>query len=169
MTKRARQREKAGRVTDSDGYKRNRVSESHRSTTASFEENPREGDLALIRQAVRERWPVRQEARGPLADMMTRIALDAEEETTNQIQAARTVLTMEAQNQKDEHLVFQQANKTPQLHLHAHAAVDPERCRARILKAIDCELAERGVSAEDGGSDNGQHHRGNGKAPPAAS
>ena len=163
MTKRAGIRQKSGRVTNEDGYKEARVSEKNWPTTAGMGE----GDSVLIRTAVEERWPVRKEARAPLADMLLRIALDNEQKADSKIQAARTVLTMEAQNQKDEHLIFQHENAQPQMHLHAHAAVDPEQCRTRILSAIDAEVQRRKLPPGDGPSDNGDssRHHGNGAGP----
>lgn len=161
MVKRARQHEKAGRFTNEDGYKEIRVSENHWPTTAGMGE----GDSVLIRKAVEERWPVRKEARGPLADMMTRIALDNTKETQEQIQAARTVLTMEAQNQKDEHLIFQHENAQPQLHV--HATVGPEQCRTEILQAIDAEIERRELPPADEAESNGDgRQRGNGDTSP---
>lgn len=162
MTKRAGIRQKAGRVTNFDGYKEARVSEKNWPTTAGMGE----GDSVLIRRAVEERWPVRKEAREPLANMLLSIALDKTKETQEQIQAARTVLTMEAQNQKDEHLIFQHENAQPQLHV--HASVDPEQCRTRILEAIDAEVERRKLPPGDEPSDNGRE-RGNGEAPSKAS
>lgn len=161
MTKRAGIRQKAGRVTNFDGYKEARVSEKNWPTTVGMGE----GDSVLIRKAVEERWPVRKEARGPLADMMTRIALDNTKETQEQIQAARTVLTMEAQNQKDEHLIFQHENAQPQLHV--HAAVDPEQCRTEILQAIDAEIERRQLPPGDEAEGNGDGRQaGNGDTAP---
>ena len=62
--------------------------------------------------------------------------------------------------------VQQQAG--PQTHLHAHSLIEPDDCRAVVLEAIDAEIAERDVSAEDSPSDNGRE-RGNGEAPSKAS
>jgi len=157
MTKRAGIRQKAGRVTNFDGYKEARVSEKNWPTTAGMGE----GDSVLIRTAVQERWPVRKDAREPLANMLLDIAENKLLEPAERIQAARTVLTMEAQNQKDEHLIFQHENAKPQLHL--HGTVDPEQCRARILEAIDAEVQRRLLPPGDGPSDNGRE-RGNGQA-----
>lgn len=165
MVKRARQHEKAGRFTNEDGYKVFRVSEDHWKTTAGMGE----GDSVLIRQAVEERWPIRKEAREPLANMLLSIALDNTKETQEQIQAARTVLTMEAQNQKDDHLIFQHENAQPQLHV--HAAVDPEQCRTRILAAVNAEIERRKLPPADGPSDNGDssRHHDNGSGSPKTS
>ncbi len=159
MTKRARKREKAGRVTDVDGYKtEKRASGSIRRTTASLGK----GDIPLIHTAVKKRWPVPRGRRKSLVDMLTDVALEESEESANKIQAARTVLTMEAQNQKDEHLIFQHENAQPQLHV--HAAVDPEQCRTDILAAIDAEVERRELPPGDEASDNGDstRHHGNG-------
>ena len=141
MTTRARQREQSGRVTDVDGYKTaKRASGSHnRRTTATIGE----GDIALINKAVEERWPVPMLRREPLVELLLDIAEDEKADTGERIQAARTVLTMEAQNQKDEHLIFQHENAQPQLHV--HAAVDPEQCRTQILEAIDAEVERRNL------------------------
>ena len=159
MVKRARQHEKAGRFTNDDGYKVFRVSENHWKTTAGMGE----GDVALIRTAVEERWPVNKERREPLANMLLAIALNPESKTDSQIQAARTVLTMEAQNQKDEHLIYQHENAKP--HLHVHAAVDPEQCRTDILAAIDAEVERRELPPADEAESNGDgRQRGNGQA-----
>ncbi len=133
------------------------MSEKNWPTTAGMGE----GDIALIHKAVEERWPVRKDAREPLANMLLSIALDPESKTDSQIQAARTVLTMEAQNQKDEHLIYQHENAQPQLHV--HAAVDPEQCRTDILAAIDAEVERRKLPPGDEASDNGRE-RGNGEA-----
>ena len=159
MVKRARQHEKAGRFTNEDGYKVFRVSENHWKTTAGMGE----GDSVTIRKAVEERWPVRKEAREPLADMLLRIALDNEQKADSKIQAARTVLTMEAQNQKDEHLIYQHENAQPQLHV--HTAVDPEQCRTEILQAIDAEIERRELPPADEAEGNGRQ-RGNGDTAP---
>jgi len=160
MTKRARQREKAGRVTDVDGYKtEKRASGSIRRTTASLGK----GDIPLIHTAVKKRWPVRRGRRKSLVDMLTDVALDKLEESANKIRAARTVLTMEAQNQKDEHLIFQHEHAKTQLHV--HATVDPEQCRTRILAAIDAEIERRKLPAGDGSDGNGRKRAGG--APPA--
>ena len=165
MHKRGRKLQKAGRITDIDGYKTaKRASGSTRRTVAGLGK----GDVPLIHIAVRKRWPVPRGRRKSLVKMLTDVALDGSEETANKIQAARTVLTMEAQNQKDEHLIFQHENAQPQLHV--HAAVDPEQCRTRILTAVNAEIERRKLPPGDGPSDNGDgRERGNGKAPPAAS
>ena len=159
MTKRAGIRHKAGRVTNLDGYKEARVSEKNWPTTAGMGE----GDIALIHEAVEQRWPVDKERREPLADMLLDIALDKEAKTDSKIQAARTVLTMEAQNQKDEHVIFQHENAKPELHV--HAAVNPEQCRTDILAAIDAEVERRELPPADEAESNGDgRQRGNGQA-----
>ena len=119
----------------------------------------------MIRKAVEERWPVRKEAREPLADMLLDIAMDNKQKADSKIQAARTVLTMEAQNQKDQHLIFQHENAQPQLHV--HAAVDPEQCRTQILEAIDAEVERRNLPPADESSGNGDGRQaGNGDTAP---
>ena len=165
MTKRAGIRQKAGRVTNEDGYKVARVSEKHWPTTVGMGE----GDIALINKAVEERWPVPQPRREPHVTMLLDLALDDDAKSDTKIQAARTVLTMEAQNQKDEHLIYQHENAQPQLHV--HGTIDPEQCRARILAAIDAEVERRKLPPGDGSSDNGDssRHHGNGAGPPKAS
>lgn len=165
MTKRARQREKAGRVTDLNGYKEQRVSEEHRSTTAAFEEVPALEDFAMIRRAVVERWPVRQTAKGPLADMLIRMALTDSEKTGDRIHAVKALLAMDSMNQRDEHLAIQSI--TPRLHLHGQTVIPIEDSRALILEAIDQELSERGVP-EEGHEGNGDSQPTNGEsqAPP---
>ena len=159
MTKRSGIRHKAGRVTDLDGYKEARVSEKNWPTTAGMGE----GDIAMIHEAVEQRWPVDKERREPLADMLLDIALDKEAKSDTKIQAARTVLTMEAQNQKDEHLIFQHDNARPQPH--GYPPLNPEQCRTDILAAIDAEVERRSLPPADEPSDNGDgRQRGNGQA-----
>ena len=97
--------------------------------------------------------------------MLTDVALEESEDTANKIQAARTVLTMEAQNQKDEHLIYQLENAKPQLHL--HGSVDPEQCRTEILQAIDAEIERRELPPADEAEGNGDgRQRGNGDTAP---
>ena len=163
MTKRAGIRQKAGRVTNFDGYKEARVSEKNWPTTVGMGE----GDSVMIRNAVTERWPVRKDAREPLANMLLEIALNKENKPDSKINAARTVLTMEAQNQRDEHLIFQHENAKTQIHV--NATVEPEQCRVEILEAIDAELVQRGLPLEDPDEHQGNGKPTNGQAPPKAS
>lgn len=71
-------------------------------------------DLALIRRAVRERWPVTQERMNKVAARVFKIVEECEDDDTV-LEASRVVLVMAAQNQKEEPAPAQQVE-----HHHTH-------------------------------------------------
>ncbi len=98
MTKRARQHEKAGRVTDSDGYKHTPVPDSHRATTAAEVD-----DIRIVNSLMKRKdWQIPDRAYLELPEDFTTFALNEENDPGDRVKAARLITLMHGQNQKNE-------------------------------------------------------------------
>lgn len=67
--------------------------------------------MALIRKAIRNRWPINREIRQKLVDQMLHV-MEGSENERNQIAAARVLATVDAVNAKREDTA------APKLHAH---------------------------------------------------
>lgn len=142
--KRKRQNERAGRFTDSDGFKDHSsgkvpAASSPQSPEACFSEYPCQRESQLIGRAVRERWPITTGIKQSIVDRLAGIVSDGAD--AESIAAARVLTACEKQNLEDKragvHIdnFFQQVNQAPATE---PAALDVEyvRWRQRRLMGI---------------------------------
>ena len=166
MTKRARQGEKQGRQTDKDGYKTKKKVPAKRQPKTPLVDGKSQ---PLIAHAVKQNWldddTDRWETDLTVKELQRREkenGLNAKERAMLAIltdlsgrdykqrqQAVRNLISMESQNQSDQHFEVSQA--TPELHVHGHRHLNSPTYgtdAATIVEAIDSILTERGIDPD---------------------
>jgi len=89
------------------------------------------GDQILVRKAMRERWPIKEETRYKIVDSIEK-ALDNEGlEIKVKLLAARTAISMDALNLKEKELKIRAA---PKIHVHSDMSLEQLMERAKELQ-----------------------------------
>lgn len=144
-------------------YRKNRMTTDNGESSGVLGDgalHPGKYNMALVRSAIRKGYPIPDELKKKLIDQMDLVLGDAED-ARDKIGAAKVIIAADMVNVRRE--------AQPPQHLHIHGdSVQPDDCRATVLEAIDVELAQRDVPADDSPSDNGQQS-GNGKPTPKTS
>jgi hypothetical protein len=119
------------------------------------------GDLALVRTAVKNRWPIRKSLRREVIETLAQIMRSSEADR-DRISAAKVLVTADGINVKG----YPQEHN----HHHDHTISAPEQRAASLIEIIDCEFSKRGDANESGKPTvpgaNGSTH-GPGSLPPA--
>lgn len=128
-------------------------------TNSEYDDKPtqRVGDIKLACRAIRERWPMSDEAREGVVASLYDVIQNGKNASVK-IKAARALATLDTINLKAEE--EQPPPAPPQLHVHANLA-DADQLRTR-LSAISARLGFNGVVVEGSAVDAAANPQGTG-------
>jgi len=110
---------------------------------------PGKYNMALIRRAIKNNWPIPPEYRKLVCDQMALIVGRSEDER-NRIGAAKVLVAADLVNAKREDSdAREDAAKTPQQHLHFHATIQQALANERTRELL-CDLSANLDAGEPG-------------------
>ncbi len=128
-------------------------------------------DTRLIERALRERWAIPDELRGAIVARQVEIATDPGASPREATSAARCLVSMEAQNQADQHKVIDKIAPDQHAVHHTHEEIQAALSEARLDAAyVELErkrAIEAGVNAGLNGSNGKPRQVDSGAAPGA--
>lgn len=86
-------------------------------------------NVGLISMAIKKRWDVSEEHRQAIPEVLGDLVVNNKAKTRDRIAAARTLVGMEGQNQRDDHKQIDKEH--PDLHSHSH-----EVSQASVVKSL---------------------------------